>query len=178
MRKSRLNGASTMAEPTNKPKIDPAPEQQEAVSIAKPGAFDLERFKSKRAPTAAGVQSLLTALPHHSIAQAVDFVRLHSDELAYWSGELCFAKVPIKGQRENLHLIEEDLAMQFYRLRSFSVFAWRWRQSRTTSSSCAMCQLGIPTIHGCRATCRHASKRRRSGRSPPAEGTRMSKATR
>jgi hypothetical protein len=39
-------------------------------------------------------------------------VRLHPDEEAYWSCELCFVTVPIKGQsRDTLHLIYEDLAM-------------------------------------------------------------------
>ena len=49
-----------------------------------------------------------------SIAQAKDFVRLHPDEENYWSSELCFVNVPIKGQkRDTLHLIDEDLAMQY-----------------------------------------------------------------
>jgi hypothetical protein len=53
-------------------------------------------------------------LPHHPISQAKDFVRLHPDEENYWSCELCFANVPIKGQkRDTLHLIDEDLALQF-----------------------------------------------------------------
>ena len=53
-------------------------------------------------------------MPHHSISQAKDFVRLHADEESYWSPELCFVNVPIKGQKQDtLHLIEEDLAMQY-----------------------------------------------------------------
>jgi hypothetical protein len=49
-----------------------------------------------------------------SIAQAKDFVRLHPHEETYWSHELCFVNVPIKGQkRDTLHLIEEDLAMRY-----------------------------------------------------------------
>src|SRR5262249_49112043 len=56
---------------------------------------------------------LLTGLPHNSISQAKDFVRLHPDEEKYWSPELCFVNVPIKGQkRDTLHLIDEDLAMR------------------------------------------------------------------
>jgi hypothetical protein len=39
----------------------------EAVSIAKPGTFNLDQFKSKSPPTIAGVATLLTALPHHNI---------------------------------------------------------------------------------------------------------------
>jgi hypothetical protein len=60
------------------------------------------------------VETLQTALPHHNIAQAKDFVRLHPDEDSYWSSELCFVSVPIKGsKRDTLHLIVEDLALRF-----------------------------------------------------------------
>jgi hypothetical protein len=90
------------------------PNNDEVMSIAKPGTFSLDKFKSKRAAALANVETLLTALPHHSIAQAKDFVRLHPDEAAYWSPELCFVNVPIKGQkRDTLHLIDEDLAMRY-----------------------------------------------------------------
>lgn len=82
------------------------------MSIAKPSAFNLDKFKSKRAAAVASVETLQTGLPVHSIAQAKDFVRLHPGEEAYWSPELCFVKVPIKGEkRDTLHLIDEDLAM-------------------------------------------------------------------
>ena len=84
-----------------------------ATAIRKPGKFDLNRFKSKRADTIANVNTLQTGLPAHSMSQAKDFVRLHPDE-DYWSPELCFVMVPIKGaKRDSLHLIEEDLAMEF-----------------------------------------------------------------
>src|SRR4051794_23382025 len=84
----------------------------EVISIAKPGAFSLDKFKSKRAAAMANVETLQTALPHHSISQAKDFVRLHPDEGMYWSPELCFVAVPIKGaKRDTLHLIDEELAM-------------------------------------------------------------------
>jgi hypothetical protein len=87
---------------------------EEVVPIAKPSAFDLDKFKSKRAAAIANVETLQTGLPHHSISQAKDFVRLHPNEERYWSPELCFVSVPIKGQkRDTLHLIEEDLAMQY-----------------------------------------------------------------
>ena len=85
-----------------------------AMSIAKPSSFNLDKFKSKRAAALAGVETLQTALPHHSISQAKDFVRLHNDEGIYWSPELCFVNVPIKGQqRDTLHLIDEDIAMRY-----------------------------------------------------------------
>ena len=99
----------------NSPPILSDDEQaSEAVSIAKPSAFSLDKFKSKRAAALANVETLLTALPHHSLSQAKDFVRLHPDEANYWTGELCFVAVPIKGQkRDTLHLIDEDLAMRY-----------------------------------------------------------------
>ena len=82
--------------------------------IAKPSSFSLDKFKSKRAAAVANVETLLTALPHHPLAHAKDFVRLHHDEECYWSDELCFANVPIKGQKKDtLHLIDEDLALRF-----------------------------------------------------------------
>jgi hypothetical protein len=62
----------------------------------------------------ANVETLQAGLPHHNIAQAKDFVRLHANEETHWSPELCFVIVPIKGQkRETLHLIDEDLAMRY-----------------------------------------------------------------
>jgi hypothetical protein len=87
----------------------------ETVNIPRPenGDTSIGRFKSKRAATLAGVETLPTALPHHRIADAKDFVRLHPDE-AYWSDELCFVSVPIQGQKKDtLHLILEDLAMRY-----------------------------------------------------------------
>jgi hypothetical protein len=87
---------------------------EETAPITKPSAFDLDKFKTKRAAAVANVETLQTGLPHHSISQAKDFVRLHPDEETYWSPELCFVNVPIKGQkRETLHLIDEDLAMRY-----------------------------------------------------------------
>jgi hypothetical protein len=83
-------------------------------SIAKPKGSGLDKFKSKRASAVANVETLQTALPIHSIAQAKDFARLHPNEDEYWSDELCFVNVPIKGQkRDLLHLIEEELAMRY-----------------------------------------------------------------
>ena len=94
-----------------------SPEIEEAdnvTSIPKPSGFSLDKFKSKRTAAVAGVETLQTALPHHKIADAQDFVRLHPDEDTYWSPELCFVNVPIKGQkRDTLHLIDEELAMRY-----------------------------------------------------------------
>jgi hypothetical protein len=83
-------------------------------AVAKPSGFRLDKFKSKKAATVANVETLQGALPHHSISQAKDFVRLHPDEENYWSSELCFVNVPILGmKRDTLHLIDEDLALQY-----------------------------------------------------------------
>ena len=93
--------------------LEPAPEI-EPVSIAKPAAFDLNRFKSRRGAEMANVGTLLAALPVCRISEIKDFVRLHPDEDEYWSDELCFANVPVKGQKhDTLHLVDEDLAMRY-----------------------------------------------------------------
>jgi hypothetical protein len=99
---------------TPKPTIVPpsVPEDETPISIAKPPAFDLECFKSKRSPSLGGVKTKLGKLPHHRMVDANDFVRLHPDE-TYWSTEMCFVKVPTKGVTETLHLINEDLAMRY-----------------------------------------------------------------
>jgi hypothetical protein len=85
-----------------------------AEAIAKPAGFSLDKFKSKRAAALANVETLQTGLPLCRAAEVNDFFRLHPDEANYWSYELCFVNVPIKGQKKDtLHLIEEDLAMQY-----------------------------------------------------------------
>src|SRR5215204_4974348 len=84
------SGTTTMADKT-KIQVVTTPTE---TTIQKPGAFDLNKFKSKSLASAESVETLLTALPHCSLSQARDFVRLHSDD-AYWSDELCFVTVPI-----------------------------------------------------------------------------------
>ena len=87
------------------------PEIEPAEPIPQPGKFSLAKFKSTQTVSSAGVETLLMALPHHSLADAKDWVRLHEDEDTYWSPELCFVTVPIKGQKsDSLHLIDEGLA--------------------------------------------------------------------
>jgi hypothetical protein len=82
-------------------------------AVPKPDGFSFEKFKSKRSPSIAGVETLQTALPVQRLSEARDFVRIHKDEEEYWSPELCFVNVPVKGQkRDTLHLIEEDLAVE------------------------------------------------------------------
>jgi hypothetical protein len=89
-------------------------ETAKVVPITKPSGFSLDKFKSKRGAAMANVGTLQGALPHYSISGAKDFVRLHPSEVDYWSDELCFVNVPIIGQKGNsLHLIDEDLALQF-----------------------------------------------------------------
>jgi hypothetical protein len=95
-----------------------APQPQETRAdgngIPKPGAFKLDKFRSKRGAAIANVETLQTALPVHKLADAKDYVRLHPDKQEYWSPELCFVNVPIKGQkRDTLHLIDENIAIQY-----------------------------------------------------------------
>jgi hypothetical protein len=115
-----------MAEETKRPDyLKPVEDEaaKEPLSIAKPDAFNLDKFRSKTPDNIAGVERLLTALPHHRIADARDFVRLHPREEKYWSFELCFVNVPIKGvKKDTLHLIDEDLAMKFLSSRTIQRF--------------------------------------------------------
>jgi hypothetical protein len=88
--------------------------EENGTPIAKPGEFDLNKFKAKQTAVVANVETLQSPLPVHSLASGKDFVRLHPDEENYWSDELCFVEVPIKGQKRNsLHLITEELALRF-----------------------------------------------------------------
>ena len=82
--------------------------------IVKPVAGFLDKFKSKKPPTIAGVETLLTPLPILKIAEANDWTRLHQDEDNCWTCELCFVAVPVIGEkRDMLHLIDEDIAVQY-----------------------------------------------------------------
>ena len=60
---------------TDKPNLRAVQQDEAHEPIQKPSAFDLNKFKCKHAVTSAGVETLQTALPHHTIAQAKDFVR-------------------------------------------------------------------------------------------------------
>jgi hypothetical protein len=102
-------------EQVRKPKLVADNESEEpAIQVPKPGEFDLSKFKSTQDVNIANVETLLTALPHYRIADAKDFVRLHEEESKYWSSELCFVNVPIKGQKsDTLHLIEEGIAKKY-----------------------------------------------------------------
>lgn len=92
------------------PPETPAP----VTSIQKPPGFSLNKFTSKRAASVAGLDNLVDGMPHCKVGETKDFFRLHPDEDSHWSPELCFVPVPIKGmKKDTLHLIDEDLAMDF-----------------------------------------------------------------
>ena len=111
-------------------------------SIAKPEGFDLDKFKSRRANSIANVETLVTALPVYKIADAKDFVRLHPNEDEYWSDELCFVNVPVKGQkRDTLHLVVEDLAMRY--LPSAEIMRCRLALAMKPYDTLFLCQ--VPT---------------------------------
>jgi hypothetical protein len=98
------------AESSPAPKSEPLPGLGGVSPILKPSGFSLDKFKSKRPIAAAGVKTLIGALQHYPIPEAQDYVRLHPDEKAYWSPELCFVDVPITGmKKDTVHLIDEDL---------------------------------------------------------------------
>ena len=75
----------------------------------KPASFSLDKFKSKRAAAAANVDTALTALPHHAIAQAKDFVRLHPSEDILVDRIVLRERADQGAKKEQLHLIDEDL---------------------------------------------------------------------
>jgi hypothetical protein len=107
-------GETPMQEDVKKPttKLEVVKDGEAPMTVAKPSKFNLNKFKSKQTTSVAGgVETLQTALPHGNLAGAKDFVRLHPNEDEYWSSELCFVNVPIKGQKKDtLHLIDEDVA--------------------------------------------------------------------
>ena len=95
-----------------------------------------EKFKSKNGPTISGVQTLLTALPILNIGDVDDFSRLHPSEDEYWTCELCFVSVPVKGAKRNLlHVIDDDLAVQHLPARRSGGIGWRWPVSRKVMRS-------------------------------------------
>ena len=99
--------------PTIVPLSSEPVDDNEPMQIPKPNKSKLDLCKSTLDPNISGVETLLTALPHHRIADANDWSRLHPDEANYWSSEYCFVQVPIKGQKGNmLHLIFEHLAVR------------------------------------------------------------------
>jgi hypothetical protein len=102
-------------ESTPEPKSEPLPGLGGASPILKPSGFSLDGFRSKRSASIGGVATLPASLPIMRISEAKDYIRLHPNEAAYWSDELCFAHVPTKGVRGGslLHLILEDLACAY-----------------------------------------------------------------
>ena len=81
--------------------------------IENPPTGFMDKFRSKRPPTIAGVETVLTALPILRVGEARDFFRVHPDEDNYASPELCFVHVPIKGVKNDvMHLIDEEIAVE------------------------------------------------------------------
>ena len=120
--------------------------------ISKPSKSGLDKFKSKRAASVANVGTLPGPLPHHPMSHAYDYVRLHPDEENYWSAELCFVNVPIKGGRETLHLIDEEIALKYLPSGKIKRFRLVLATKPHDVFSCAMCQHKIRTIRGTRQT--------------------------
>ena len=84
----------------------------EPLSIRKPSSFEnLNRFKPKT-PSADRVGTLPLELPVTRITAVADFVRLHPDD-EFWTDEMCFVSVPIKGDRQDsLHVIVPEIAIE------------------------------------------------------------------
>jgi hypothetical protein len=102
-------------ESTPEPKSEPLPGLGGASPILKPSGFSLDGFRSKRSASIGGVATLPASLSIMRLSEAKDYIRLHPNEAAYWSDELCLVHVPTKGVRGGslLHLILEDLACAY-----------------------------------------------------------------
>jgi hypothetical protein len=104
---------TTPEKKVEKPEAE-TPEAEAPVTIAKPGVFSLKKFQTTGPASPANVKTLLPPLPIRSLKEVGDYVRLHPDEANYWSSELCFVNVPVKGsKRDNLHIIDEELAKRY-----------------------------------------------------------------
>jgi hypothetical protein len=132
---------------SKKPTIVPltsteTPDDEAPMSIPKPTKSLLDMCKSTSDPNIAGVETLLTALPHLRIADANDWVRLHPDEVNYWSPEYCFVNVPIKGQKsDTLHLIFEHIATRYLESKKIQ----RFRLALATKPHDAFFLCHVPT---------------------------------
>ena len=83
------------------------------MSIAKPGGFDLDKFKSKRAAGDGERRDPANGAPGSSHFGGQRLRPAAPRRRRLLVDELCFVNVPIKGQkRDTLHLIDEDLAMR------------------------------------------------------------------
>ena len=70
---STLEKGKTAMTSENKPRLEVVPEEERGKpepALAKPGTFNLNKFKSTRADTVASVDTLQSALPHHNISRA------------------------------------------------------------------------------------------------------------
>jgi hypothetical protein len=97
----------------------------------------MDKFRSM-GETNAGVETLQAGLPVMRIGEVKDWVRLHPDTDNYWSPELCFVNVPIKGsKKETLHLISKEMAESF--LAPGRVKRWRLALASCPHDSFFLC---------------------------------------
>jgi hypothetical protein len=82
------------------------------IGIEKPApTWTLADFKSVRNEEKAEITKEPTPLPVIRAPHVNDFVRLHEDTENYWSDELSFVTVPVKGEKTGtLHLILPNIA--------------------------------------------------------------------
>jgi len=145
-------GVQAMVKETSEKKVEkPETETPEAetpkpveapVTVAKPGAFSLKKFQTTGPAQPPNVKTLLPPLPTRSLKEVGDYARLHPDEANYWSPELCFVGVPIKGsKRDSLHLIEEEEAKEY--LSSAQIKRMRLAVGATPNGVFFLCE--VPT---------------------------------
>ena len=89
-------------------------ENEPAISIPKPPAFDLSAMVAKE--PVSSIQRMAMALPVKRFSDVGDFAKLHPDdrlpeEGGYWTDRLCFVDVPVKGASKRVrHFIHPALA--------------------------------------------------------------------
>jgi len=112
------------------------------LKIIKPSRMD--KFKSKKQPGIGGLETAPTALGILKIGDANDFVRLHEDEDAYWSDELCFVSVPVIGDKhDQLHLIDDEIAVRYLPAKKIR----RFRLALATKPYDALFLCQVPSVN-------------------------------
>ncbi|SRR6266851_501690 len=123
---------------TKKPKVE---ENVIPLKIHKPSRLD--KFKSKK-PGTAGLETAPEVLSILKVGDTNDFVRLHPNEDEYWSDEMCFVSVPIKGEKKDrLHIIDEELALRYLPNKKIR----RFRLALATKPYDAWFLCMVPSVH-------------------------------
>jgi hypothetical protein len=127
---------------TKKQKTETEAENVIPLKVVKPSRLD--KFKSKR-PGTAGLETAPEVLSILKVGDVNDFFRLHPNEEDYWSPEMCFVSVPIKGEKKDrLHIIDEELALRCG-LSNKKIKRFRLALATKPHDALFLCQ--VPSMH-------------------------------